>query len=302
MAKVLLINPSYEPSYGGTKVGIINPIHPTLGLATIAATAIQRGHTVDILDMSWRPYDFEMVRDKVMAFKPDVVGITATTPLMNQLRDLSVLIKDISKDIAVVGGGPHVSALPSQSIRESMLDAVFVGEADYSFAHYCDGGDQAEVDRAPPFSSVAGELVPFLGGLPVVGHNLAFAAGQCALHLELGILGEQIPPDAKDRRICKCRHAVAALAHHQVVELPALGLNVAGGEPRPAEGANIKRTLLGPSTALNGHRDRFYSHDMQFLCLRVNGTTRRFQTVKRQQSIDAVNSQQPLQTRVTITS
>ena len=145
MAKVLLINPSYEPSYGGTKVGIINPIHPTLGLATIAATAIQRGHTVDILDMSWRPYDFEMVRDKVMAFKPDVVGITATTPLMNQLRDLSVLIKDISKDIAVVGGGPHVSALPSQSIRESMLDAVFVGEADYSFAHYCDGGDPAEV-------------------------------------------------------------------------------------------------------------------------------------------------------------
>ena len=43
MAKVLLINPSYEPSYGGTKVGIINPIHPTLGLATIAATARESG-------------------------------------------------------------------------------------------------------------------------------------------------------------------------------------------------------------------------------------------------------------------
>ncbi len=145
MSKVLLINPSYEPSYGGTKIGIINPIHPTLGLATIAATAIQRGHQVDILDMSWRPYDFEMVRDKIKDFKPDLVGITATTPLMNQLRDLSVLIKDISKDIAVVGGGPHVSALPAESIRESMLDAVFVGEADYSFAEYCDGGDQAQV-------------------------------------------------------------------------------------------------------------------------------------------------------------
>ena len=48
--KVLLINPSYSPSYGGTKAGIVNPICPTLGLATIAATATERGHKVEILD------------------------------------------------------------------------------------------------------------------------------------------------------------------------------------------------------------------------------------------------------------
>ena len=145
MAKVLLINPSYEPSYGGTKVGIINPIHPTLGLATIAATAVQRGHKVEILDLSWRPYDHEQIRAKVLEAKPDIIGVTATTPLMNQLRDISVLVKDISNDIAVVGGGPHVSALPVESMNESMLDAVFVGEADYSFADYCDASDPAEV-------------------------------------------------------------------------------------------------------------------------------------------------------------
>jgi len=76
---------------------------------------------------------------------PDVVGITATTPLMNQLRDISVLTKDISKEIAVVGGGPHVSALPMESLRESMLDAVFVGEADYSFSNYLDASNPADV-------------------------------------------------------------------------------------------------------------------------------------------------------------
>jgi len=67
------------------------------------------------------------------------VGITATTPLMNQLRDLSVLIKDISKNIFIVGGGPHPSAIPVESLGESMLDAVLVGEADYTFAELCDG-------------------------------------------------------------------------------------------------------------------------------------------------------------------
>ena len=51
MAQVLLINPSYSPSYGGTKVSVVNPIYPTLGLATIAATALERGHKVEILDM-----------------------------------------------------------------------------------------------------------------------------------------------------------------------------------------------------------------------------------------------------------
>ena len=143
--KVLLINPSYNASYGGTKASIVNPIFPTLGLATIAATALQRGHEVEILDLSWRPYNFEMVRDRINNSKPDIIGITATTPLMNQLRDISVVAKDISKNIRIVGGGPHPSALPEETLRESFLDAVLVGEADYSFADLCDGMNLSDI-------------------------------------------------------------------------------------------------------------------------------------------------------------
>jgi len=146
-SKVLLINPSYSASYGGSKTSIVNPVAPTLGLATIAATALERGHKVEILDMSWRPYNFELVRDHVLKLKPNIVGITATTPLMNQLRDMSVLIKDISKDIIIVGGGSHPSSLPQETLHESMLDAICVGEADYSFADICD---------LKPFSEIQG--------------------------------------------------------------------------------------------------------------------------------------------------
>ena len=145
-SKVLLINPSYSASYGGSKTSIVNPVAPTLGLATIAATALERGHDVEILDMSWRPYNFKLVRDHILKGKPNIIGITATTPLMNQLRDMSVLIKDISKDIIVVGGGAHPSALPEETLHESMLDAVFVGEADYSFADICDGKDFSKIE------------------------------------------------------------------------------------------------------------------------------------------------------------
>ena len=145
MANVLLINPSYQGSYGGTKASIVNPIMPTLGLATIAAVAQQRGHRVEILDMSWREYDHDEIGRRIRALKADVVGLTATTPMMNQLRDISVLAKDISPDIVVVGGGPHPAALPEETIRESMLDAVCVGEADYSFADLCDGTDLKDI-------------------------------------------------------------------------------------------------------------------------------------------------------------
>jgi anaerobic magnesium-protoporphyrin IX monomethyl ester cyclase len=145
MAKVLLINPSYSPSYGETKVKVVNPIYPTLGLATIAAVALQKRHEVEILDLSWRPYDFELIRNRILQSKPDIVGITATTPLMNQLRDISILIKDISKKIFVIGGGPHPSALPEETLQETMLDAVVVGEADYSFSEICNNYSLSDI-------------------------------------------------------------------------------------------------------------------------------------------------------------
>ena len=146
MSTVLLINPSYSAtSYGSAKGAISNPIYPTLGLTTIAGEAIRRGHHVEILDMSYRPYDWQLVKATILRLKPDIVGITATTPLMNQMRDLSVLCKDISRDILVVGGGAHVSAMPVESMSESLLDLALAGEADVTFGELCDGRDPKTV-------------------------------------------------------------------------------------------------------------------------------------------------------------
>src|SRR5258708_4572497 len=122
MAKALLINPSYRDSYGSAKGAIIDPVYPTLGLLTIAAMAERGGHSIEILDLSYSQYDYRVVKEAILRVKPDVVGVTTTTPLMNQTRDISVLVKSISKDIRVVAGGAHVSALPAESLQESLLD------------------------------------------------------------------------------------------------------------------------------------------------------------------------------------
>jgi radical SAM superfamily enzyme YgiQ (UPF0313 family) len=139
MAKALLINPSARDSYGSAKAAITDPVFPTLSLLTIAAAAEARGHTIEVLDLSYQQYDYRKVRDAILASKPDVVGVSATTPLMNQARDISVLCKSLSKDIRVVAGGSHVSALPAESLRESLFDVVAVGEADVTFPELMDG-------------------------------------------------------------------------------------------------------------------------------------------------------------------
>lgn len=139
MSKILLINPSYKNSYGNGKSSIINPVHPTLSLMTIAATALKKGHDVQILDLCYQQYHYQTIKNKIETYKPDIVGVTGTTPLMNQARDISCLVKGISKNIISVIGGPHVSALPYESLKESLFDIAVVGEGDFTFGEIADG-------------------------------------------------------------------------------------------------------------------------------------------------------------------
>jgi len=167
MAKCLLINPSYKASYGSSKVSIIDPIFPTVALLSLAAMAEKHGHEIEILDLSYDQYDWRKVEDKIKSFHPDVVGMTGTTPLMNQIRDISVLIKQKFPSVSVFAGGSHVSALPRVSLIESMLDAVIVGEGEFTFVEILDGipykdingiyyrGENGDIHQTPPRTFIA---------------------------------------------------------------------------------------------------------------------------------------------------
>ncbi len=139
IANLLLINPSYLHTYGSNQAGVANPVYPVLGLATIAGEARRAGHKVEILDLSYQKYDPINLSQLIEAGGFTHVGITATTPLVNQLRDISFLIKDKHKHIVVIGGGAHPSALPIETMKESRLDAVIVGEGDETIVEILNG-------------------------------------------------------------------------------------------------------------------------------------------------------------------
>src|SRR5689334_11659775 len=102
MARLLLINPSYYRTYGSNEGGLGNPIYPVLSLACLGATARAAGHEVKIVDLSFRRYDPDLLRALFREWKPNVVGITATTPLANQMRDISYLAKEVDPSILTI--------------------------------------------------------------------------------------------------------------------------------------------------------------------------------------------------------
>jgi anaerobic magnesium-protoporphyrin IX monomethyl ester cyclase len=145
MAKLLLINPSYYRTYGSTAGGLANPVYPVMSLAAVGGAARRAGHDVKILDMSYQRYDPNFVRSEILKAKPDVVGITATTPLANQMSDISYIVKDISKDIVTVGGGPHATALMQETLEQSLLDMAAFGEGDDAIVDIMGGIRPSEI-------------------------------------------------------------------------------------------------------------------------------------------------------------
>jgi anaerobic magnesium-protoporphyrin IX monomethyl ester cyclase len=173
VAKALLINPSYFRTYGSNEGGLAFPVYPILSLSAVGGALKARGHQITILDLSYREYDPRTIRELIVREGFDAVGITATTPLANQMRDISFLVKDISPDILTVGGGAHPSALPRETMNESCLDAVAAGEGDFSLADLLDGKNFADVpglywrrDGAIQ-ASVPGGLIENLDDLPM---------------------------------------------------------------------------------------------------------------------------------------
>jgi len=74
---------------------------------------------------------------KLVAYKPDVLGVSAVTPgYLGGLRAAAKL-KSMYPDVRVVFGGPHPSALPEQVAAQPVVDYVLCGEAERTFPDLC---------------------------------------------------------------------------------------------------------------------------------------------------------------------
>jgi radical SAM superfamily enzyme YgiQ (UPF0313 family) len=117
------------------------PEMPHYGMLNIASYLEELGHTVDIVDRSL----WDNFQEVLKAFKPDVVGISAITPGINDAIECASISK--AYGCYTVLGGRHPSALPEEAIR--FVDAVVVGEGEKTLAHLIESREKGIIKGEP---------------------------------------------------------------------------------------------------------------------------------------------------------
>jgi len=148
MAKILLINPDPMPR-----------VLPPLGISYIADNLIKNQHSVRMLDMGFtKPKtDAEWLQ---WLSNIDFVGVTSTTLIYFDSKDVIARIKSVSPSIPVIIGGSHPSLMPDFVIGDSGADAVIAGEGEQIMVEIANGSRKAQgIIYAPLISDI--DSLPF---------------------------------------------------------------------------------------------------------------------------------------------
>lgn len=165
-----MVEPSYSFMYEGTVIKQGAVYAPNLGLATIAGALVAQGANVAVVDLN---KDSERTfLNFLNNFNPEYVGLTFTTPLFSEALRLARLVKQIKKNVIVMCGGPHPTAMPQEVSGFPEFDIVCIGEADYSVSEVVHGKPLKEIpgiaykENNDVYISPAVDVIRNLDGLP----------------------------------------------------------------------------------------------------------------------------------------
>lgn len=127
--KVLLNYPPLDPVLKIRRASYIYDRLQPLGLAYLAAALEKAGHQVRIVDAKAESLSIDKVVLRVKEFNPRIVGISSSTPDFCVSKLLAEKIKSAG-DYTVLIGGPHVSAIPEETMQESCFDYGVIGEGE----------------------------------------------------------------------------------------------------------------------------------------------------------------------------
>ncbi len=101
-----------------------------LGVMYIASVLREAAHAVRIYDCGedWNKPD--QFRQVLLAFRPDVVGLSGITFEGRVLEGMARMCKATFPNVPVIVGGPHASAYPDRCARRPDMDYIVVGEGE----------------------------------------------------------------------------------------------------------------------------------------------------------------------------
>jgi len=140
--RVSLINPNLSGD-----VSILD-----IGLTYLATYLSERAnHPTQIIDFTFHRKNWEKhLHKKIQEFKPDVVGITCTSLYLGYIKSIA---KEIKKQygLPIICGGYHASLNPEQMIQWEEMDAVCIGDGEYTMTEYIEA-----LEKKKPFEGIKG--------------------------------------------------------------------------------------------------------------------------------------------------
>ena len=91
----------------------------------------QAGYDVRIIDAKAERLSIDKILKRVSEFNPNIVGLSSSTPDFCITTSLAKKIKSLG-NYTIFIGGPHVSALPEETIKEECFDYGIIGEGEHT--------------------------------------------------------------------------------------------------------------------------------------------------------------------------
>ncbi len=147
--RVLLIQPPYDLGHDDERQAV-----PPLGLAYIAAVLERQGYEVRVIDCVAE--DFERLDPqpegrrrhgladtaltaRVTDFNPDLVGVSCLfSAQAAAAHHVCAIVKEATPRARIVMGGAHPSAAPARVCEDPNVDAVCLGEGEYTMLRLAD--------------------------------------------------------------------------------------------------------------------------------------------------------------------
>lgn len=147
MKDILFINmPSAFTAYKGTKLNAGMQVYPLLSYTSLGAVLKGKGFDVAVLDLGIGSEPYKMLDKTLDELKPRTVGFTSTTPLYFEVKEISGIVrKKFDRDVRIVYGGPHATALPEDSLMDAEIDIVVSSEGEETMLEILEGKPLAEI-------------------------------------------------------------------------------------------------------------------------------------------------------------
>lgn len=167
MPDIIFINPplSLEERYG--KLAGAGSLEPPHGLCNLAAVCLKEKIDTEIIDIPALGLTYQQAADIITKKSPKYVGITAVTISIYNAAKLAKMIKQLNEKIIIIIGGPHLTALPEETMnRFTDFDIGVIGEGDITITELI-----YALEKKQPLKKINGLIIRESGVLHITEHR-----------------------------------------------------------------------------------------------------------------------------------